>query len=187
MGKTIGHIAVIGGLAFPVISEVFSFSQSNGFKWNFLSVLACALLGLYVLYAAWYVRRGRREKGSNPEFQGSFARQQLKDLYSGLLVDGTACLRQLEEASEQMTHPGWSEKQMNELARFVDNYILRCQTWMAKTHYAIVNAAGKSNADLFSTSPPTRSKPSYIENQPELGIWQHTAGRLDWLRDEIAK
>jgi hypothetical protein len=69
MGKTIAHIAAVGGLAFPVIAEIFSLSQSHGFKWNPLSVLALVLLGLYVAYVIWYLwrRRGKGGEGTRPE------------------------------------------------------------------------------------------------------------------------
>lgn len=63
MGKTVGHVAVVGGLAFPVIAEIVSVSQGHGFKWNYLSVLALALLGCYVVYSVWYFWHSR-SKGS---------------------------------------------------------------------------------------------------------------------------
>jgi hypothetical protein len=66
MGKTVGHVAIVGGLALPVIAEVVSLSQSpHGFKWDLLSVLALILLALYVIYAVIYVME-HREKEPQP-------------------------------------------------------------------------------------------------------------------------
>jgi len=66
-GRTIGHVAVVGGLALPVIAEVASLSQAGSFKWNFLSVLALVLLVFYFAYSIGYVIRHRERPVPVPE------------------------------------------------------------------------------------------------------------------------
>jgi len=56
-----------------------------------------------------------------------------------------------------------------------------------KAQNDVALVAGEIDVALLMSNPPTRARPRFIENEPEIGIWIHTAGRLDWLRSEIAQ
>ena len=58
---------------------------------------------------------------------------------------------------------------------------------MAQAQSDLEMAIGNTSVALFLSNAPSRPKPSFVENDPGIGIWRHMAGRLDWLRAELAK
>jgi hypothetical protein len=153
------------------------------FHWPLWVGYSCLFLFALFLILAFISWRGTRHKEESSSGEDDFARL----TYRELLQTGDVCIRDLEGAAQQLNYTGWSEKHANDLLKFVDRYILNCQIWMANAQNDLSLAMGDVDVALFISNPPTRSKPSYIENEPELGIWQHMAGRLDWLRSELAK
>jgi len=53
------RMAVGLALVPAVIFEAISVSQSKGFVWNWLSITALSLLGVYVVFVLWYFSRNR--------------------------------------------------------------------------------------------------------------------------------
>lgn len=108
------------------------------------------------------------------------------DLYADLLKTGTAVLKDFEGA---LRHAATctTEKELNAIDAFVDRYLLQAQVWMQGASESIGERIGEPTEARFVASPPRRPKPPYIENEREVGIWLHMAGRLDWLLAEIGR
>jgi hypothetical protein len=159
--------------------------------WLWTLVIICGVVLIVAIYAAvsplihWWPFPKSVTESDDAEIQESYGECQLKALYAAFLQEGDACIRQLEGVLEQITLPGWSEKQLNELVKFEDTYIERCLTWIAQTRYDIAFGVNETSAVRFTTHPYTRLKPSYVEN--ELGVWRSMAGCLDWLISELSK
>ena len=80
-----------------------------------------------------------------------------------------------------------TEKELNAIDAFVDRYLLQAQVWSQGASESIGERIGEPTEARFVASPPRRPKPPYIENEREVGIWLHMAGRLDWLLAEIGR
>ena len=132
-------------------------------------------------WLAWEVRQGkkRRESTARPDYLA-------RSVYTTLLHEGDTCLRNLEQAAERLTHKGLTAKQMNDRLQWVTAYLNTCLGWMAHAQDDLATSTGEVDIALFISHPHTRPKPKYIENEPELGVWLSMAGRLDWLREQLA-
>lgn len=151
--------------------------------WAWFPVGGCGILLLFSIWAAAspFTQRWPLLKPSSEDDVLK------KELYNGLVRLGDSCLRNLEGAVEQTTYEHWSQSHMNQLVQFVDAYVRSCQYWMEVAQDNMAKVVSESDVTLFISNPYTRPRPKYVENEPELGIWNHTAGGLDWLRAELAK
>lgn len=108
-----------------------------------------------------------------------------RTLYARLLADGAKHLKDLEGACEWLATRASTAKEHKEISDFILNYCTACQLWSRTAYEAIEGATDVGTATLFATARPTREKPSYVEQEYELGVWRGTAGRLDWLEQEL--
>lgn len=109
-----------------------------------------------------------------------------KEIYVNLLHEGSTLLRNLEQATERTSHTGLSPKDLNERIKWVNTYTMDSLMWMAEAQrQMLLTTGGDVDVALFSTHPTERTKPKYMENEPEMGVWMQLAGRVDWLRAEL--
>jgi hypothetical protein len=109
-----------------------------------------------------------------------------RQIYVNLLHEGSALLRNLEQATERTSHSGLSPKDLNERIKWVNTYTMESLVWMAEAQRQMGLTTGSDvDVALFATHPTERTKPRYIENEPEMGVWMQLAGRVDWLRAEL--
>lgn len=207
MGRTIGHISAVGGLVLPVISEIVSVSQSHGFKWNWLSVLALVLFVLYVSYAAWYVGRGRKAKVTKAAEEAAQAERDAtkaaedaataaKDAarkearrtgYRLLVTVGNHNLKNLESCMMNMCGGSQSQDQMNHFVQFVNNEIRKCAEWQRNAESEVEQWDEQVGKTLLKTHAVRRPRPNYLGNGTDSQMWERTAGYLDWLTEELNK
>lgn len=166
-------VAIVVGAVFGLLLSLLHTSQPVTFG-------VAIIVGLLILAGleAWERRQKRIEV---PERVKAHL-----DLYAEIFSEGETHLIALEEAIEHSVPP-WAAT-LEELFN-ASQLVLVCvengQGWMAKAEDEIAKRVRKPTAVLFAANRATRPKPGYVENEPELGIWQKMAGRLDWLKAQI--
>ena len=142
--------------------------------------------GLVLLFSVWAAISPYVKKWPFPDYPKKESQRKSK-IYRDLQREGDVCLKGLEQASKMASTKGAPLVMLPDLHRSVSNHVTKCQTWIAKSTREVAHVSEKFDADAFATKAPSRSKPAFIKNPAESSIWLQTAGRLDWLRDQLAE